>query len=467
MGILSFIKFLSCCLFLGQIPGQEVTEGTIVELHNPAPPFNENDPPPIWVQLEGPYVDLDMRSPFGAVFAAPYVAEDTRLVFRLTGLNDDQSGVPRDVAINVIDTGPVVRKLNIDGRSALDPELHPQSAEIVLQSAGHLHEISYSPKSGELGSQISELESIARVASLTDARNGPEYGVNTNGSAIYFNATSDNGTLQFFEARRFGGAYEVRQLSSGEFDRINQLPSQNPTALTTHLAYATRETDSPFGGGWISYADTTAPNADIRVTPVRPGYAGFRWIRGTSKFLTTLASGPDAGQVLLVDAETGDQRVITDDDGVKFDPYGWYAPEFGGNLALHATTDLSNLRIYRDSGAEFFEPVAELDPPVREGPRYVQSAEPFVASDGRSFISLTLKDNPGSVFSDVTNSQIWLYGIEDGPQRFTLRCDNGAANVVRHEAEVVSGTDQILVYYNVLQPTGLIDLMLCASGLPP
>ncbi|MEM6606097.1 MAG: hypothetical protein AAF671_10070, partial [Pseudomonadota bacterium] len=309
MGILSFIKFLSCCLFLGQIPGQEVTEGTIVELHNPAPPFNENDPPPIWVQLEGPYVDLDMRSPFGAVFAAPYVAEDTRLVFRLTGLNDDQSGVPRDVAINVIDTGPVVRKLNIDGRSALDPELHPQSAEIVLQSAGHLHEISYSPKSGELGSQISELESIARVASLTDARNGPEYGVNTNGSAIYFNATSDNGTLQFFEARRFGGAYEVRQLSSGEFDRINQLPSQNPTALTTHLAYATRETDSPFGGGWISYADTTAPNADIRVTPVRPGYAGFRWIRGTSKFLTTLASGPDAGQVLLVDAETGDQRV--------------------------------------------------------------------------------------------------------------------------------------------------------------
>ncbi|MEM9397139.1 MAG: hypothetical protein AAF991_06640 [Pseudomonadota bacterium] len=451
-----------------ETPDQLVEEGERVLLRNPAPPLAEGNQVPKWIQVLGPEVELTQVSPFQTEFLAPYIDEDTLLIFRFEDLSHCRKACAGRTVVEVVNRVPETIQLNGSGNSAVDPEIHPRTAHLVLQSEGLLHELPFDPESGLLLENIDQSPPIAEVASLVSARNGPEYGEDTFGNAVYFNAVADNGTLQFFQARADAtDDWTVTQLTSGIFDRINQLPSQNPTSLATYLVYATRENSSPFGGGWISYLNTDEPDADIRVTPVRPGYAGFRWIRGTSEFLTTVADGTEQGQVLHVNAATGEQRVLTNDRGVKFDPYGWYPPEFGGNLAFHATTDLSDITIYRDTGGEFFEEVAVLKPPLESDLRYVQSAEPFVTQGGRSLISLTLKDHPGSVYSDVSDSQIWIYGIDDGIDRFSLRCDNGAEQTVRHEAELVSGTSQVFVYYNVLRENGQIDMMLCRSSLAP
>ncbi|MEO0438199.1 MAG: hypothetical protein AAF098_14970 [Pseudomonadota bacterium] len=451
-----------------ETPDQVIREGELVVLRSAAPPLSDGDQTPQWVQELGPDVELTQVSAFQVEFVAPYVDEDTLLIFRYEAAVSCRKACGNRTVVKVVNRVPEAVQLNSIGSSAVDPEIHPHTAHLVLQAGGQLHELPFDADSGLLLQTIEEAAPIASVASLVSARNGPEYGEDILGNAVYFNGVADNGTLQFFQARRdIAGNWTVAQLTSGSFDRFNQLPSQNPTALTTFLAYATRDNTSPFGGGWISYMNTAEPSRDIRVTPVRPGFAGFRWIRGTSEFLTTIADGPNQGQVLHVNAGTGEQRILTNDPGVKFDPYGWYPPEFGGNLAFHATTDLSDLTVYRDTGGQFFEPVAILKPPAETSLSYVQSAEPFVTQSGRSLISLTLKDNPGSVYSDVSDSQIWVYGIDDGIDRFSLRCDNGRSQTVRHEAELVSGGTQVLLYYNVLRENGQIDMMLCLSALAP
>ena len=127
----------------------------------------------------------------------------------------------------------------------------------------------------------------------------------------------------------------------------------------------------------------------------------------------------------------------------------------------------TDIAIYVDRGEEMFERVALLTPPEESNLQFVQSAEPFVSNAGISYISLTLKDDPGSVFSDVSDSEIWLYGINDGPDRFALNCGDRSPNTVRHEAETRSGTSQILIYYNEILPSGAFDLVLCETGIEP
>ena len=221
----------------------------------------------------------------------------------------------------------------------------------------------------------------------------------------------------------------------------------------------------------IALADEATPTVEQDITRVLPGFAGFRWQRGSSIFTATESEGPFAGQVLLGDAVTGEVRVVTDDPGVKFDPYSWRAPEYGGATAFAAIVDESDLAIYVDLGGPFFERVSLLELPKGTRMRYLQSPEPFLAG-GRSFITLSIADDPGSFFEDVGESEIWVYGIGDGPNRFARRFDDGLPGRVRHEAEAFAGTDEIFLYYNRRQhasPLGVagFDLIRVRTGMQP
>lgn len=117
--------------------------------------------------------------------------------------------------------------------------------------------------------------------------------------------------------------------------------------------------------------------------------------------LTFARNGPE---VILGDASTGVERIVTDSKGVQFDPHGWLAPEFDGAPAVLTTVD---------------------------------------------------------------GSEIWIYGIDGGAGRFVQRADDLGPGRVRHEAETYAGEKEVFLYYNELLPSGRFDLVRVRTGLKP
>ena len=343
------------------------------------------------------------------------------------------------------------------GVSYVDHEIHPKGGEMVFQSSGRVYVGALDRETGLFANGDGRDIQVDRASSLLQSKNGPEYGIDRHGDAIFYNKTGSAGDVQIWRATRTGRTFSPQLLASG-IDRINQLPSQDGLSPTTYVLYARVGVPAT-----IAWFDEATPSAENTITPVVPGFAGFRWARGTTLMTSTVATGPDAGQIVLIDASTGQSRVITTDPGIKFDPFPWFAPELG-QLAIATIVDRSDIAIYTDGGDGKYRRITTIPIPASSRMRYAQSPEGFVV-DGRSFVSLTLKDDPGSIFTDVGESEIWVYGID--PKRpFTLRSDDGAAGLVRHEAETMEGSGQTFLYYNELLSNGRFTLVLARLQLP-
>ncbi|MEM1185921.1 MAG: hypothetical protein AAGI53_13085 [Planctomycetota bacterium] len=315
------------------------------------------------------------------------------------------------------------------------------------------------------------------VAPLTDSKNGPEFGLDAGGWTVFYNKSSA-GRVQVWRATfSFGAAepFDVVQLTSGNIDRINQLPSQWSGSPTTYAIYARSNPDT--GSALLAWFDEAAPDAENPITPVEPNFAGFRWIDNTSMFTSTIAGlNPDRGQIVLTDAAGGPPLVITNDPGIKFDPYGWVATDFGDELRVIAKVDLPGalpgepaeaIAVYAPGDGLFWEQTALLQIPASSGMTHVQSPEPFVVG-GRSFVVTTLKDADGPVIGgSVRESQVWLFDLNDDPETgFVFRCDDGVAGAIAHEGEAFAGTDELMIYYNYVSRNGDgIGMALAPTGI--
>ncbi len=352
------------------------------------------------------------------------------------------------------------------GDNYADHEVHQDEGLIVFQTNADVWVGRLDACTGLFVAGAGREWRVAQNASpLQISRNGPEFGIDADGWSIFYNTNVGPRVLidRAVPLGGFGSAFEVETLTDLALDRVNQLPSQNPGAATTYVTYGlgvpgTLDRD-------IAYLDDAAPNADRLVTALSPGTAGFRWAKGTSFMTSTIGDVTDFGEVVLVDADSDERKVITKDAGVKFDPFAWLAPEFGGSLMMIATLEERDLAVYRQA-EPYWEQVAVLSPPPESGMSYIQSAEPFVAA-GRSFVVLTLKNAEGPVFGgNVTESQIWLYGIDDNPAtRFAMRIDDPSSpHLVRHEGEAFLADTELLVYYNDLRPGG-VGLRMTRTGI--
>ncbi len=82
---------------------------------------------------------------------------------------------------------------------------------------------------------------------------------------------------------------------------------------------------------------------------------------------------------------------VSDGEGTFGNPYGWRAPEAGGDLYALATVDDVRLAVWGHSAAGW-RLVRTLTSPEAAFP-YLGSPEPFVAN-GRSYVSLVVANAP-------------------------------------------------------------------------
>lgn len=289
--------------------------------------------------------------------------------------------------------------------------------------------------------------------------NGPEFGLDAAGWGVFYNKPV-NSVAQTWRATVADGVVTNDPLTSGE-PHLSALVSKNPFAPTTKL-FSLRGTWE--GGGTIAWFDEEAPQIEYDIEFVTGRSSSAHWITGSDDFVFAWRSGPDVGQVAYYDTDTLMITTLTNDAGVKSDPWGWFAPEYGGELLLLAVIDESAIAIYRDLGGPYWERIATLEIPAESQYTVIGSPEPFVAN-GKSYMTLTIKGEPapGQPFAP---SEIWLFGIDDTPEaRFVRRCDDGTVGAARLDPEWFVAREQVFVYYN-LATADAIEMWGCPTGIP-
>jgi hypothetical protein len=287
------------------------------------------------------------------------------------------------------------------------------------------------------------------VTPLRISFNAPEFGVDNNGWALYYTKDVD-GVPQVFRAEVEGTTVTTTALTSDNTMRLSAQPSKNPEFDATRIFYAHEGFEGNLG--WIHENDVQ------NETIVEFMDRGTRWINGTSLFTFVID-----GQVAIYDTETSTYQTVTDTPGQKSFSYGWLAPETGGLLLL-TIVDESRIEIYADNGSAYWGKIAILNIPQESAYDIIGSPEPFVAG-GKSYISLVIKESNG-----YAPAEVWVWGIENGPEQYQFQCQDGEANVIRTDPEFYIGAEQIFVYYNLIplyQGNQVFQLYRCETGITP
>lgn len=278
------------------------------------------------------------------------------------------------------------------------------------------------------------------ITPLRISFNGPEFGVDSNGWALFY--TKNIGTTpHIWKATIKNGNNEVTKapLTTGDISRLSVLATKNVSSETTKLLYSS-------GGvlreeGQITWLDEENPDTEtvVDITDV-----GTRWIDNTCAFTFIRMSGPDKGHIAIYDTETKIAKTITNTPGSKSYSYGWVAPEFDDILVL-CVVDNSKIEIYKDTGEPYWECISTLNIPEESLYSVIGSPEPFVAG-GKSYISLVIKESQG-----YSPAEVWVWDITQGDNHIALRCDDGQGAVIRSDPESFIGQHNVLVYYNVIR----------------
>jgi hypothetical protein len=275
--------------------------------------------------------------------------------------------------------------------------------------------------------------------------NGPEFGTDASGWALYYTKPDTSGIAQIWRATiDASGAAVANPLTSGPRHQT-QLVTRDPAAASTHVAAIQGTWES----GTAVWFDTANPNEVQALETIEPGVIPLRWVDGSQTMVRSIRTGAQRGQIALLDTATGMEMLITSDAGDKTDPYGWFAPEHNGALLVLAVVDNEAIAVYRDLGGAHWERIATLRPPQESRFDFVASAEPFVVN-GRSYMSLIVKSATSNRQAHE-DSEVWLLGLgDDAAPGYQERCDSGEVGVARSDPEVYIGDDHVYVFYNVL-----------------
>jgi len=287
--------------------------------------------------------------------------------------------------------------------------------------------------------------------------NGPEWGLDAQGSAVFFTGADGNAIGQIFRASPPFDAPVLTQLTSTTTGYTHAIAnatwnaSRNTTLL---MGYRGIQSGSAWQPGTLQafWMDEVQPGV-LNFLPLPRGF--YRWIPDTAlaAFVpATTGGGLTSGQIYLFDADTGTNRQVSTDAGSKVSPWGFYAPELNGEMLIVAVADDTALAVYRDlsGGTGPWTRIATLTLPAGTGFTKLTSAEPIIRGRGIAGASLFTVEAQTPANDD---SSIWLLGLTlDVTPNFARRVDDGAvtgAQASRRDPESFFGNDELLVYYTL------------------
>jgi len=300
--------------------------------------------------------------------------------------------------------------------------------------------------------------------------NGPEWGLDAKGPAIFYIKENAQGTGQLWRAEPPWDKPRLTQLTH-DTDIHNWIcePSVN-TALGSTRVIIYRGKPQAKGNqaknnvdAWIDEDQPDKPK------PFTERMIVARWAYNTSLIAFAYRARPgqtESSQVTLVDTDSGQSRIITDDAGNKIDPWLWQAPEFNGEVLLCANVDSRELRLYRDvkrDGSPWLC-IATLRLPADAPHKALKSVEPINGGRGafgRSYFTVQAGDD-----KDPENS-IWLFGFDPKGNHLIRRLDDGAITGIaarRLDPESYIGDRELFVYYNSVGE-GPSQLHRCRTGI--
>jgi len=295
--------------------------------------------------------------------------------------------------------------------------------------------------------------------------NGPEWGQDRVGAAIFYIKDNAQGAGQLWRAQPPWNQPQLAQLTR-DSDIHNWIggASVNVAMTSTRVfVYRGKPQGTENVNAWI---DEDAPD---KPTPFTGRMIVARWAYSTN--LITFAYKPRAGQtapsqVTLFDTDTGQSRAITADAGNKIDPWLWHAPEFGGELLLGVNVDGRALAIYRDVKRDGspWQRIAALTLPTDAPHQTLKSIEPINGGRGafgKSYFTAQAGDDQDN------DTSVWLFGFSSSGDHLMRRLDDGAVTgkaARRLDPESFIGERELFVYYTLVGD-GLSQLRRCRTGI--
>lgn len=296
--------------------------------------------------------------------------------------------------------------------------------------------------------------------------NGPEWGFDAQGPALFYIKDNTEETGQLWRAAPPWDKPLLTELTH-DTDIHNWIcePSVNAKLSTTRVIVY--RGGGPKGGNVTAWVDEESP-AQPHAFTQRAFLARFSIDTPNITWSPRLRAGDrSTTQVSLLDTNTGQVRVITADDGAKYDPWLWHAPEFNGELLLCVNIDERALAIYRDKkrdGTTPWKRIAEIRLPSEALHQQLKSCEPVNGGSGafgRSWFTAQGGDD------NDADTSIWLLGFDKSGQHTVRRLDNGAdtkTTARRLDPETLVGERELFVYYTRLTGQGS-ELRLCRTGV--
>jgi len=295
--------------------------------------------------------------------------------------------------------------------------------------------------------------------------NGPEWGLDASGPALFYIKDNAQGAGQLWRAAPPWDKPQVNQLTH-DTDIHNWIcePSVSTQLATTRVI--TYRGGGPKGGNVTAWLDEGTP-AEAHAFTERAYLARFSLETPHITWSPRQRAGDrSTTQVSLLDTDTGKVRILTADEGAKYDPWLWHAPEFDGELLLCVNLDERALAIYRDTKRDGQTPwtrIAEIRLPAGAPHPQLKSCEPV--NGGRGAFGRSWFTAQGGDDKDADTS-IWLLGLNTSGQHAVRRLDDGAVTrkaARRLDPETLVGERELFVYYTRVTGQGS-ELRLCQTG---
>ncbi len=365
-------------------------------------------------------------------------------------------------------------RIGATDHSYVSAEFLPGGTSVAfLDEANQLWRGEIDPLSGNFVSGIGrDLSVDTGLAPLASAVTAPQWGLSTNGPALFYTKFAPANHFQIWRARFPGNLPSVIQLPAATTDhQFAVRPSVTPASASVKLAFSAG-TPANSVNEWLD--ENTSSGANL--FPNHTGAPGTgNWLPNSADFAYAGFSPFSAfNQIIRYRTATQAAQLVTNEDSDKADVCGFLAPEFNNELCYAAVVDRTAIAIYRDlrnNTNGLYTRVATLTLPTRTTQRFLHSMQPLAGLRGFNGVSYFTcaafeNDNP----QNPGDSGIWLFGV--GPdtnavivRRLDLDFETGLRFAGRREPRTLLGEREVFCYYLSDDGAGLTQLRLAKTGL--